>query len=136
MKEDQKRVYDLFTQVTSLRAHSFELQSNNGLIINFSQNVKSKAKTQEDIPWYFWFYTAIWKLELNNQILVTNSDSSEKIHSEMEKLKNKKLLEVNVPGDKYDVKMKFEGGFVFHMMAEDYSNCRIPVKIQKIATNA
>ncbi len=132
MKEDQKCVYDLFTEVISLRVHNFKIQSDSRLVINFSQDLKQKPRNEDNTPWYFWFYTAIWQLELKNQILVTNSDSSEKIHSEMEKLKSKKLIEVDVPGDKYDIKMKFEDGFVFHMMAEDYSNCRIPVKIQKI----
>ena len=44
MKEEQKRVYDLFAQVLSLKVHSFEVQSNKGLVINFAQYTKSKTE--------------------------------------------------------------------------------------------
>ncbi len=132
MKEDQKQVHDLFSQMISLRAYSFEIQPNNGFVINFSQTVASKSKDEEESSWYFWFYTETWQLDLNDRILTKNNDTPEKIQSELEKLKGKKLIEVDVPDDKYDVKMRFEDGLVFHMMAEDYINCRIPIKVQKI----
>ena len=135
MKEDQKCVYDLFAQVISLRVHGFEIQSSSGLIINFSQDVNFTPKA-ENTPWYFWFYTTIWRLESSGQILIKNSDSPEKIQNELEKLRDKKLLEVEVPSDKYDVKLMFEKNLVFHLMAEDYIDCNIPVKIQKIETEA
>ncbi len=136
MKEDQQRVCDLFGKVLFHKVHSFEIQSNSGLVINFAQDLKYKPTNQENAPWYFWFYTAIWQLELSDQILLTSNDTQAKIQSTMKKLKGKKLLEVEVPSDKYDVKLRFEDHLVFHLMAEDYRDCHISVKIQKLEIEA
>ncbi|NGX31313.1 MAG: hypothetical protein K940chlam8_00679 [Chlamydiae bacterium] len=133
MKEDQRKVYDLFAQVISLRVHNFEIQPDKGLVIDFAQTVKSKSKDEENAPWYFWFYTAIWQLESNDQILATSNDNNRsKMQNATSQLKDKKLLEVEVPSDKYDVKLMFEGNFVLHLKADDYRDCNIPLKIQKL----
>ena len=136
MKEDQKRVYELFAKVLLHKLLSFEIQSDGKVIINFVKDLKYKPTNQKSAPWYFWFYTAIWQIELGDQILAKNNDDKSKIQNAINQLKGKKLLEIEAPGDKYDVRLMFEGNLVFHLMAEDYRDCNISIKVQKIETEA
>ncbi len=129
MQKKYKLIYDLFEPIVSQKVQKSYSGFGSFIAIQFGMNLISlscSAKKIFDIrsEWYFWVDMSFWDLKVNGKIATHDDDKREKIDHTVKKLEGKRLLNVEILSDEYDMMLVFENGISLHLIAnnrkEDY----------------
>ncbi|NGX31314.1 MAG: hypothetical protein K940chlam8_00680 [Chlamydiae bacterium] len=124
MNKKHQIIYDLFGQIISKKVQDAQWCHGSIIELDFGMNQIIKSPTPKKIYWVefewdFWIYIAFWELEINGKIITDCNENGEKIQSGIQKLNGKKLLDVKVFGDEYDLLLTFEDRTILNIIADN-----------------
>ncbi len=124
MKKQNQIIYDLFAQVISKKVKNSCSGVGSFIFINFGMDLVAKSPIWKEVfdvrsEWYFWVDMSFWELEIDGKIMAYDEDYKDKIDDVIKKLIGKKLLNVEILSDEYDMVLTFESGIVLHLIADN-----------------
>ena len=125
MKKKYQIIYDLFGQIISKKVQDAHWCYGSVVELNFGMNtvIKSPLIKREtycvEWEWCFWVYMTFWDLEINGKIVTHDDDQQKKIDCTIKKLEGKKLLNMKVLSDEYDMMLTFENDITLHLIANN-----------------
>ncbi len=126
MNKKHQIIYDLFGQIISKRAQNVQWCYGDVIELSFGMNkiyrspfLKRKEIYYVKWEWWFWKRMAFWELEINGKIITDCNENGEKMQKGIERLNGKKLLDVKVFGDEYDLLLTFEDRAILNIIADN-----------------
>ena len=125
MSKGTEKITALFTQFVGNKAGNIRLGHGSFITMEFGKTLMIKNEEPRG-EWYFWIQVCAWRLNKNNKPLCASSDSERRfIEETLAKLNNKKLLQVSVLNDNFDLEMLFENNLrllLFSHTTQEYEH--------------
>lgn len=116
----------LFSEIIGLEARNAQLGHGSFITIDFGKNIIIKGKKPsndfERGEWHLWVYMCTWRLEQNGEPIIGAGDERDTLRLKIPLLTGKKLLQVKIVNNSFDVIFDFEEGYsllLFSFAVED-----------------
>ena len=124
MKKKPQIIYDLFEPIILQKVQKSYSGFGSFIVIQFGMDLISLSSSAKEIfsirsEWYFWVDMSFWDLKANGKIIAHDEDLREKIDAAVKELEGKKLLDVKLLNDEYDMVLVFESGISLHLIANN-----------------
>lgn len=109
----------VFSKVAGLKTRNVKQGHGSFITMEFGKDVefirKIKGKLIKNVrgEWYFFVYMCAWRIDEKNNPIAGCEDSREIIERALKKIENKKLINVQILNNAYDLKLKFENSINF-----------------------
>lgn len=116
MEQAIKRIEQNFNKIISLKVRDVQLGHGSFLTMGFGKDlnvevvIRKEKKITKRPEWFFWIYMCFWEIKINNEHLIGSDDDRDRIRQTLGHLENKKLLNIGLLSDSYDMELHFEDG--------------------------
>lgn len=125
MEKDLKFAKNIFQKLFNQPARNVQLGHGSFITMGFGKDLKTKViihkKREIDIrpEWFFWAYMCFWELEKPNELLATSEDDKDNMKNALKFLEGKKLINVEILEDSYEIQLEFEGELLLSLYTDD-----------------
>ena len=127
MKENEEIIYRFFNKIIGLKAENVMKGYGTFICIDFGKKIKEQfklwGKWRIDIrgEWHLWTM-GLWKIYKKNSLIACCEDTDEKIEKALEKMDNKKLTNVELLNNAYDLRLEFDNSINLYLFSTSAYN--------------
>ncbi len=121
--ENKKFVESLFSNILSLKTRDVRLGHGSFITMGFGKDIsyeiviRREKQTKFRPEWFLWVYMCSWELKQNENIIISDDDERDNIEESIQLIEDKKILNVKMINDNYDLLLEFEDGFSLRLFA-------------------
>ncbi len=123
MKAKKELIYKHFKQMYGLKAknvkqgHGSFITMEFGKELEFEITIRGKVERETRGEWYFWIQMCSWRIDENFNPIAGCEDSRETIEKALKKIENKKLANIEILNNAFDMKVEFENSIIINLFS-------------------
>ena len=123
MKQNRKMAYNLLNKIVGLKArnvkqgHGSFISLEFGKDIEYESIIKGKKEIKKRGEWYLWVTMCSWRIDERSFPLAGCEDSRDTIKKALKQLENKKLTNIEILSNAFDMKLEFNNSINFFLFS-------------------
>jgi len=124
MKVNKEMIYKFFKQLYGLKIRNIKQGHGSFVEMDFGdKDIFISIKTNKGVEklkrgeWHLWITMCSWRIDEKSMPLAGCEDSRKTIEKALKKIENKKLINIDVLSNAYDMKLEFENSITFFLFS-------------------